>query len=104
MTINFETKIGLKDKAILYFSRSKLSFFEKRVIKRISITLESEMSFELNKQIDLCLFKQVHRIDGCTKNACYSELIFVPKVGVEGNFAKNKEDGRALLKKRAILF
>lgn len=104
MAINFETRIGLKDKVVLYFSRSKLSSFEKAVIKDISITLDQDISFELNKQIELCLFKQVHRIDDCSKNLCYSELVFVPKSGSKGNFKKNEESGRTLLKKGQFHF
>lgn len=57
MKINFEKRIGFKDNLMLYFSQSKLSYFEKMVIEEMSVTLEKEMAFELNRQIGLCLFK-----------------------------------------------
>lgn len=104
MKINFEKGIGFKDNFILYFSRSKLSSFENMVIEKLSITLEKDVACELNRQIKSCIFKQVHRIDNCTENLCYSELMFVPKRNAKGNFKNNKEESKTLLKKGQFCF
>ena len=105
MKINFREKFGVKEYLLSYVSKNKISLFEREVIKEICSVVKSEIAVELQSQIDLKLFKHIHRIDGLGAEFCYSELIFVPKKHSQGNFnKKEKEDGRSLVDKGFFIF